>query len=92
VRLWDMNKMIQVSEAFEDDITSLSWSPDGKLIACGDRESKVIVLDAKNLAVIDQKSTRVAPKQNQKQTGTQWIEDIKFSPDGKHIAFGHHGY
>ena len=65
-----MNKMLQVSEAFEDDITSLSWSPDGKIIACGDRESKVMTLDAKTLALIDQKSTRVVPKQNQKQTGT----------------------
>lgn len=37
VRIWNMNKMTQVSEAFDKDITSLSWSPNGKLIACGDR-------------------------------------------------------
>jgi WD40 repeat protein len=87
-----MNKMLKASEAFEDDITSLAWSPDGKLIACGDRESKVITLDATTLALIDQKSTHVTPKIKMKQTGTQWVEDIKFSPDGKYIAFGHHGY
>lgn len=62
VRLWDMNKMLKVSEAFDDDITSLAWSPDGKFISCGDRESKVIILDATSLALIDQKSTRVSPK------------------------------
>ena len=72
--------MIQVSEAFDKDITSLAWSPNGKIIACGDRESKVRTLDATSLALIDVRDTHVEPKM--KQTGTQWIEDIKFSPDG----------
>ena len=50
VRIWSMNNMLRVSEAFDRDITSLAWSPDGKIIACGDRESKVRTLDAATLA------------------------------------------
>jgi hypothetical protein len=42
-----------VSEEFERDITSLTWSPSGKFIACGDRESKLITLDAKTLKQVD---------------------------------------
>jgi len=41
--------MMRVSEAFDRDITSLAWSPNGKIIACGDRESKVRTLDASTL-------------------------------------------
>ena len=54
--------MIQVSEAFDKDITSLAWSPNGKIIACGDRESKVRTLDATTLAPIDVRDTHVEPK------------------------------
>ena len=41
--------MLQVSEAFDRDITSITWSPNGALLACGDRESKVRILSADNL-------------------------------------------
>jgi len=41
--------MLRVSEAFDRDITSLAWSPNGKLIACDDRESKIRTIDAETL-------------------------------------------
>jgi WD40 repeat protein len=59
-----MNKMINVSEAFDRDITSLAWSPNGLFIVCGDRESKVRTLDSTTLALLDVKDTHVVPKLN----------------------------
>ena len=55
-------------------------------------------MDAETLKVIDSVSSEMSQAKRQKQRGKhdfrseQWIEVCKFSPDGKYIAFGNHGY
>ena len=77
--------MIAVSEQLTHDPTALSWSPDGSLIAVGDRNGSCLLLDATNLSVKSTYNGSFAGKKH------AWIEDIKFSPDGSLIAYGYHG-
>ena len=77
--------MLAVSEQLTHDPTALDWSPDGSLIAVGDRNGTCRILDANTLQVLGSITNEFAGKKD------TWIEDIKFSPDGKTIAFGYHG-
>lgn len=55
---------------------------------CGDYKGKIHLFDNK-LTKLDTARTlfsRMKPRQE-----PFWIEDIKFSPDGKQVAFGAHG-
>ena len=77
--------MVAVSAQLTHDPTALDWSSDGKLIAVGDRNGTCLLLDANTLQVKSTYNGSFAGKKH------AWIEDIKFSPDGKKIAYGNHG-
>lgn len=77
--------MEAVSAQLTHDPTAIDWSPDGTLIAVGDRNGTCLLLDANTLEVKHTYNGKFANKKD------AWIEDIKFSPTGKHIAYGNHG-
>ena len=80
VMVWSPTKMIVQSEQFKQDICAIDWSQDGKFIVAGDRVGAIYLLDAKTLEVL---GTEAAGNKG-------WIEDIKFSPNSKLVAFGTH--
>jgi microtubule-associated protein-like 6 len=86
VRLWDATKKMEVSQQFQNDVTALSWSPNGQFIAVGDRLGYCIVLDAATLQVLGNKKTALSGKNKH-----TWVEDVKFSPCSSKIAIGTHG-
>jgi WD40 repeat protein len=90
VRIWDATSMLGMSEQFEYDVTALSWSPNGKFIAVGDRGGQCIMMDAETLTVLGSKKSALAVINN-KQNPHAWVEDIKFSPDGTRVSIGTHG-
>lgn len=77
--------MEAVSAQLTHDPTAIDWSPDGTLIAVGDRNGTCLLLDANTLEVKHTYNGKFANKKD------AWIEDIKFSPTGQHIAYGNHG-
>lgn len=85
VRVWSPTKMLAVSAQLTHDPTALDWSPDGSLIAVGDRNGFCMILDATTLEVKGSHKGKFFGKKD------AWIEDMKFSPDGKYIAWGTHG-
>lgn len=56
-------------------VTSVAWSPDGKMLATGDKEGNIIIWDAasgEKLSLLD--------------TPDFWVESLAWSPDGKRLA------
>lgn len=45
--------MLRQSAALPDDPTSIDWSPNGKLLATGDRNATISIFDAVSLELID---------------------------------------
>ena len=85
VRVYEPARQVAISEQLTHDPTALTWSPDGSLIAVGDRNGSCLLLDANDLTVKSTYNGSFAGKKD------AWIEDIKFSPDGTLIAYGNHG-
>ena len=85
MRLWGPTKQLAISAQLNHDPTALDWSPDGNLLAVGDRNGSCLLLDANTLAVLGTYKGKFTGKPH------AWIEDIKFSPDGRYIAYGTHG-
>jgi WD40 repeat protein len=77
------------------DCTALDWSNDGKWICCGDRDGQISILNAEDLKIVATHECQNKPKSKvagKKLLEGQWVEICRFSPNGKYIAFGHHGY
>ncbi|EAR94225.2 HELP domain protein (macronuclear) [Tetrahymena thermophila SB210] len=92
VRIWDIpqKKQIACSEPLNSEARAVDWSPmTGSMIAVGDTLGQIILFD-QNLKKLCQQTTKFFKPINQKKL-TNWIEDIKFSPNEKYIALGAHG-
>ncbi len=66
---------VLASESFADGCTSVAFSPDGMLLAVGQEQRSILILDAATLGV----------------RGTlyghgDWVTSLAFSPDGKYLA------
>ena len=72
--------MIAASAELESDPTALSWSPDGRFIAVGDRAGICTIVNGEDfsLAILGTKKTFLAGKNKD-----TWVEDVKFSPDSR---------
>jgi len=70
---------------------ALSVSPDGQHVAVGTNAGHLIVYDFKTLkALFDVDLNSFGKRQVQNQT-ENWIQALKYSPDGKILAVGTHG-
>ena len=88
VRLWTVRDRAQIAMVPVETMTRcIAWSPDGSLIALGlggrvgkgrhRKDGAFVVLDATDLSVI-----------HEGQDSRDWIQDIKFSADGRLLALG----
>ncbi len=58
---------------------AIDVSPKGDLIAVGMRDGTLRVFQTSTMKML-----------HMQKCGVEWIEDLKFSPDGKHLAVGAH--
>eukprot|EP01022_Parablepharisma_sp_SALTPOND_P009431 TRINITY_DN1391_c0_g1_i1.p1 TRINITY_DN1391_c0_g1~~TRINITY_DN1391_c0_g1_i1.p1 ORF type:complete len:2151 (-),score=139.11 TRINITY_DN1391_c0_g1_i1:21-6473(-) len=82
VRIWNLNTLVQTQE-FPEDGWACDWSSNSNFIALATVNGKIYTLNPSDkLTIVDQlQSTFEA---------SQWIEDIKISPNNQLIAFGAH--
>ncbi|CAK72848.1 unnamed protein product (macronuclear) [Paramecium tetraurelia] len=92
LRQWDINQytLVKASQPFENDIRACDWSADDKYVVVGDVRGCIFLLNSKNLDVLDKKNSKAGQLKQNSQQITNWVEDIKFSPDSTKIAFGVH--
>ena len=78
LRVWDLNekKLLKITE-LESKIRSCAFSADGKHIACGLSEGKLVIVN-----VDDMTPREVIPK------SAEVLHEMKYSPDGKFLAAG----
>ena len=78
-KLWTVNAVngetITVVDEIEDLLGSLSWSPEGDILACGVGKNR-------QLGIVD-----VATGEKIEEGEIEGVRDILWSPDGKHIAY-----
>jgi WD40 repeat protein len=67
------------------DCRAVDWSSDGNLIVLGSSDAEILLFDERM-----EKDPFIIQSSFAK-GGKQWIEEIKFSPDCKYVAFGAHG-
>jgi WD40 repeat protein len=90
VRIYDIKtRKMLASAVLQNMVRAVDWEQSkGELIVVGDYKGKIHLYDT-NMEKLDEGRTqfsRMKPRQS-----TYWIEDIKFSPNGKYVAFGAHG-
>ena len=86
IRTWDLiqGNMIMATKPLAQDMRALDYSPSGRNLICGLVNGMILLLDSDTL-------TTLCSVQSSFKGKDCWIEDIKFSPDGSHVAFGAHG-
>ena len=90
VRLWDSASYKQLSlHKMKEPVRGLDWHKEANgHIIVGDYRGKIYLFDS-DLKLLDEARTRFSKTKPRKEPF--WIQDIKFSPDGKTVAFGAHG-
>ena len=89
IKLWDLSTLSLIGEPMTDGIDnprsgggdaiySVAFSPDGKYIASGGQDRKVVFWDVATQTMVG------APLDSD--SGAYWINDIAYSPDGKLLA------
>ncbi len=71
-----------VARTLADGLSRIALSPDGKLLAVGDRTGQVILVDASNLEPIGTVRDPAKP------TESFWPPALAFSPDSRSLAVG----
>ena len=86
VRIWNERAQVAASEELPEELFAVDWSPCGGYLAVGDAKGQVHSLDGKSLKVLSTTGHR------SKVPGkTPWVEAVRFSPDGRLVAWGVHG-
>jgi WD40 repeat protein len=62
VRIWDIEKGVQtaMSDAFEQDIRAIDWSPNGDIIVAADMNAILYILDVSNGKVLDKFASKIS--------------------------------
>ncbi len=90
VRLWDsVNRKQLKLHKMKEQVRGVDWNqkPDGNIVV-GDYRGMIYLFDSE-LNLLDEAKTRFSKTKPRQEPF--WIQDIKFSPDGKWVAFGAHG-
>eukprot|EP00949_MAST-11_sp_MAST-11-sp1_P004459 g4459.t1 len=91
VRVWDCEDKMQVSRANVDsEARAVSWSPAGDLLGVGtgakseeenadDKAGAIVMVNAESMEIV-----------HEGRDSRMWVQDCKFSPDGKLFAIAAH--
>lgn len=90
IRIFDIKSYKQKSLfKMKEQVRGIDWEQSkGELIVVGDYKGKIYLFDTE-LNLLDEGKTKFSKTKPRQEPF--WIEDIKFSPDGKYVAFGAHG-
>ena len=76
----------------KDKIRGMDWSSDGDKIVVADVRAKVYMYSfTKDNLMLRCEHTGKPYDFNKKEKNDPWVEEIKFSPDSRMIAYGCHG-
>jgi WD40 repeat protein len=78
------------SEPQERCCRSIAVSPDGQHLAVGTNAGTLNIYDARSLALVCARDLNSYGKVNHK-IPENWIQDLKYSPDGRALAVATHG-
>jgi WD40 repeat protein len=75
VRLWDVatGELLHTLKTGAEEVYTLDWSPDGKMLAVAGLKGDILVLNGQDLAILNRLS------------GPEWVVSVKFSPDGSRL-------
>lgn len=90
VRVFDIKSLQQLHLfKMKEKVRGIDWEQSqGELIVVADYKGKVYLFDSE-LNLLDEGKTKFSKTKPRQEPF--WIEDIKFSPNGKYVAFGAHG-
>lgn len=84
IKMWDVNSRGMIGCIYSDeDCRALDWSSDGKLIIGAFTNGKIRLYN-NNLDLVSEETSKFT-------NSSEWIEEIKFDPTCKMVAFGPHG-
>lgn len=85
IRVWSVtNRRMIAMQNPKLKLRALDYSPCGKFIVTASMCGKIVLYDS-------ELKKEIQNLQSSFKSANQWIEEIKFSPDGNYIAFGAHG-
>ena len=80
--------MLKGTRPMKDDLRAIDWAENGKFIIAADVKGMIYLFDPYHLKLLDSKQSifclnepKKQPKRRRRKKLTQWIEDIKISPN-----------